>query len=292
MKIDDVYRRLQQFFEISDLGKAHYFLGMEIVHENGMYSISLCSYIAQTIRKFELGEAKPYTDGYRVSSRFGNKSAAAGWAILSKRGPSVHRCNSSTRYSKHRWDPWQESESDWTAAKRILRYLKGTQDRRLELGQPREAGNILVAYSGADWAGDVSSRKSATGCVIFNSSGAIGWISRKQNSVTLSSMEAEYCALSETCQELLWIRRLPKDFNEEQQQPTLVFEDNQSCLSFVSSDRMSKRSKHIESREHFVRDLCNRREIRLEYCPTDSMVVDIFTKPFAAIKHHRFSGML
>lgn len=265
-----------------------------------MYSISLRSYIAQTIRKFGMSEAKPSRTpmdiGYPQDSET-SQSLQDGQHYRSLVGALLYiavtaRPDIANTVGILGRKVSSPSESDWTAAKRILRYLKGTQDWRLVLGQSREEGNRLVAYSDADWAGDVSSRKSTTGCVIFYNGGAISWISRKQNSVTLSSMEAEYCALSETCQELLWIRRLLKDFNEEQQQPTLVFEDNQSCLSFVSSDRMSKRSKHIETRQHFVRDLCDRREIRLEYCPTECMVADIFTKPLAAIKHHRFSEML
>lgn len=105
-------------------------------------------------------------------------------------------------------------------------------------------------------------------------------------------MEAEYFALSEVCQEIVWIRRLLKDLDQAQDEPTTVYEDNQSCLSFISSDRPSKRSKHIETHQHFVRNLCDRREVRMEYCPTDLMVADILTKPLGTIKHQFFAEML
>lgn len=150
----------------------------------------------------------------------------------------------------------------------------------------------LVAYSDADWAGDASNRKSTTGGVFYFNGGVINWISRKQQSVSLSTIEAEYFALSEVCQEIVWIRRLLKDLDQAQDEPTTVYEDNQSCLSFISSDRPSKRSKHIETHQHFVRNLCDRREVRMEYCPTDLMVADILTKPLGTIKHQFFAEML
>lgn len=301
--IDEVYRGLQQFFDISDLGKARYFLGMEIDQEDGFYSISLCSYIEKMISKFGMADAKtcrtPMDVGYPQDTETseplqdGDKYRSLVGALLYvavTARPDI--ANTVGILGRKVSCP---TELDWTAAKKILRFLKATRKWKLVLGPSLTAGGAdsgLVAYSDADWAGDVSTRKSTTGCVIFFNGGAVNWISRKQNSVTLSSMEAEYCALSETCQELLWIRRLLKDFNEEQDHPTTVFEDNQSCLSFVSSDRLSKRSKHIETRRNFVRDLCDRREIRLEYCPTGSMIADVLTKPLGANKHLMFSEML
>ena len=87
------------------------------------------------------------------------------------------------------------SEADWVAAKRVVRYLLATKSYRLEYGNVD--GN-LVCYSDADWAGDQKTRKSTTGLVFLLCGGAISWASRLQGSVTLSSMESEYVALSET----------------------------------------------------------------------------------------------
>lgn len=105
-------------------------------------------------------------------------------------------------------------------------------------------------------------------------------------------MEAEYLALSETCREAIWLRQLLRDLGETQDQPTLVLEDNQGCLSFVRSERKSRRSKHIDTRERFVQELCVRKEVRLLYCPTDRMLADIMTKPLGPVKHREFSELL
>lgn len=172
----------------------------------------------------------------------------------------------------------------------MLRYLKGTRDWRLQLGG--EKAEELVAFSDSDWAGDKSTRKSTTGYVVFYGGGAVCWVSRRQSCVTLSTMEAEYVALAETCQEVVWLRRLLDDFGEGKQQATLINEDNQGCLSFARSERSSKRSKHIETKHHFVRDLCDKGEVVLQYCPTDQMTADILTKPLGFVKHRQFAEQL
>lgn len=182
------------------------------------------------------------------------------------------------------------TEIDWTTAKRVVRYLKATKDWKLKLGC--EGGKLLEAYSDSDWAGDPDTRKSTTGFVIFYAGGAVSWASRRQDCVSLSSMEAEYVALGETCQDVLWLRRLLSDIGENQECATTVHEDNQGCLCFVRSERTSKRTKHIETKESFIKDLCDRGIVKLQYCPTDEMKADILTKALGNIKHDRFTELL
>ncbi|XP_062704578.1 uncharacterized protein LOC134286895 [Aedes albopictus] len=182
------------------------------------------------------------------------------------------------------------TESDWTAAKRVVRYLKGTADWKLKLGGAET--NNLVAYSDADWTGDPGTRKSMTGSIAFFAGGAVSWMSRRQDCVSLSSMEAEFIALGETCQEILWMRRLLNDLGEKETTATTVREDNQFCLAFAQSARISKRSKHVETKRCFIKDLCERGTVKLEYCQTDEMKADLLTKPLGAVKHHRFSTSL
>lgn len=149
-----------------------------------------------------------------------------------------------------------------------------------------------MAFSDSDWAGDTGTRKSTTGFVLFYSGGAVSWASRRQDCVTLSTLEAEYVALTETCQEVVWMRRLLRDLGEEQTTATVVHEDNQGCLSFAQSERSSKRSKHIETKRHFVKNLCERGEVALVYCPTEDMKADVLTKPLGRVKHHHFASEL
>ncbi len=145
----------------------------------------------------------------------------------------------------------------------------------------------MLGFSDADWAGDQEDRKSNTGFVFKLNGAAISWVSRKQNCVTLSSMEAEFVALTEATQEVVWLRKVLAEMGEIQTNPTCMFEDNQSCISFVKNGRLNKRSKHIDTKKNYIKDMCDK-EIMLRYCPTEDMVADIMTKPLGCVKLHKF----
>ncbi|KXJ83585.1 hypothetical protein RP20_CCG003950 [Aedes albopictus] len=105
-------------------------------------------------------------------------------------------------------------------------------------------------------------------------------------------MEAEYIALSEACKEVVWLRRLLADFDAEQHGPTIIFEDNTSCISFVEVERQSRLSKHIDTRMHFTKDLVQRGIVGLKYCATETMVADVLTKPVGSVKQKQFATAL
>lgn len=105
-------------------------------------------------------------------------------------------------------------------------------------------------------------------------------------------MESEYVALGEAAQEVVWLRRLLADMGETLDGPTCIMEDNQGCIQFVHSDRINRRSKHIETKERYVRELCDQKVIRLEYCPTEIMAADILTKPLGTLKVRQLCGLL
>ena len=175
---------------------------------------------------------------------------------------------------------------DWNEAKRILKYLKSTQDLKLTLSSC--TFGKINCYVDADWAGEICDRKSNTGFIIRIGSSVINWVSRKQTCVALSSTEAEFVSLAECCQELLWTIMLMKDFGYFVDEPIEIMEDNQSCIKMVYSDRTEKRSKHIDTKFNFVKDLARNGTIKLTYCPTENMIADILTKPLQRIKLEKF----
>lgn len=177
------------------------------------------------------------------------------------------------------------TELDWVEAKRIVRYLKGTKDLKLVLGTfESEEKNILLGYSDANWAEDATDRKSNSGYLFKFNGGTISWACRKQSCVALSSAEAEYIALAEICQEVVWLRSLLEDFNEKQMQPTIIYEDNQSYIKLVYKEKYSKRTKHISTKYNYVKNLSDTDITRYMYCPTEIMVADILTKPLQQVK--------
>lgn len=170
------------------------------------------------------------------------------------------------------------SQTDWTEAERTLRYLKSTADLNLELGGTGQLG----ACVDADWVGDHQDRKSNSG-LIFHLGGPISWAARKQQCVTLSSTEAEYVALSDACHELLWLQKLLKDVDERPAGPIVVREDNQSCIAMLRAEGGSRRTKHIDTRFNFIRDLVSNNIIEVLYCPTELMIADFLTKPLSKV---------
>lgn len=134
-------------------------------------------------------------------------------------------------------------EQHWVAAKHELRYLKGTVD--LELCYKKNDANLkLVAYSDADWAADLNDRRSVTGyCFSLCESGPIiSWKSKKQQTVALSTCEAEYMALSATAQESLYLVNLINGMdNVLEYAPVTVFEDNQGAIALSKITCMSSK---------------------------------------------------
>ena len=102
------------------------------------------------------------------------------------------------------------------------------------------------------------------------------WASNRQASVSLSSMEAELVALSETLKSSLWLARLLGEFGYAVKPELLV--DNQATIKLVQNPQFHKRSKHIEVRHYFVREKYQRKEIEIRYCPSESNLADMLTK--------------
>ena len=175
----------------------------------------------------------------------------------------------------------------WQAAKMVLRYLKGTTT--LGITFEREKRLSLRGHCDADYAGDEDTRKSTTGYVFQIQGGAISWRTGRQKSVTLSSTEAEYVALAEATKEVVHLRRLLAEIGEDQDEPTVVYEDNQSCIALAKSDRRKQRTKHIDVSRHFIKQYLDDGTLSLQWKEGKSMVADILTKPLGPLlfKRHR-----
>jgi hypothetical protein len=178
----------------------------------------------------------------------------------------------------------------WKAVLQILKYLQGTKHLLLTLGGKAKA-ITLGAYSDADWAGDLDGRRSRTGFVIMINDWPIAWSAKLQVSVALSSTEAEYVALSATAKEVIACRHLLTELGFEQENPTIVFEDNDSCIAIAEGQKKHPGVKHIDIRHHFIKDRIKQGDIVLERKPTKDMVADIFTKnlPGISFSQHRLS---
>ena len=101
---------------------------------------------------------------------------------------------------------------------------------------------------------------------------------KKQPIVTLYSAEAEYVAATGAACQAVWMIRMLKYLSQNQQEPTTIFRDNNSSISLSKNHVFHKKTKHIDTRYHFIRELVNNKEICLEFCRDEDQLVDIFTK--------------
>jgi hypothetical protein len=146
------------------------------------------------------------------------------------------------RLSQHLRDP---SDAHWQAAVRILQYLKTTSHLKLRLG-----GALTCAgYSDSDWAKDRDNRRSTSAYTYRIGDGAIPWKSRKQATVSLSSTEAKYKALSDSCKEGLWIRHILTKLCLCPDEPVPLHVDNKAL---AKNPEHHARTKHIHTRFHFI----------------------------------------
>lgn len=285
-------------FEITVLGDVKQFLGMKVQRMNdGSFSLSQTAYINKVIERFGMTDAKvskiPMDPGYlnddddtkKLPNNEQYRSLVGALLYLSVcTRPDIATATSILARSVS-----EPTVRDWNEAKRVLRYLKGTSTLSLVLKShvPNIEGDI-VTYTDADFAGYRKDCKSNSGYVVFYNGAPIDWTCRKQDSVSLSSCESEYISLAETCQELLWIKRLIQEVLNKTISPPIVKEDNQSAIEMVKSKKIKRRSKHIDTKYHFVRDLYQKGQIIIQYCPTEDMIADMMTKPLNRIKLEKF----
>jgi len=171
------------------------------------------------------------------------------------------------------------------ALKRILCYVRGTLHLGLLL-RPSSSSDLVV-YIDVDWAGCPDTRKSTSGYAVFLSDNFISWSSKRQNTVSRSSAEAEYRAVADGVAKATWLRQLLHEFHtplrraklvSPLRRATLVYCDNISAVYMSSNPVHHQRSKHIEIDLHFVRERVSVGDLRVLYVPTSSQYADIFTK--------------
>lgn len=170
------------------------------------------------------------------------------------------------------------TKSLWTQAKRTIRYLKETMDLGLVYTKKTE-DKTIETYSDADWAGNATDRKSMTGSVSQYNGNTVAWLSRKQTCVALSTVEAEYVAAATSACELLYLKGLYMDFNGlNSEVKCVLYMDNIGAIQLSKSFENSKRAKHIDTKNHFVKDLVLSKKVDVQYIPTENNLADLCTK--------------
>lgn len=177
------------------------------------------------------------------------------------------------------------------AAKRILRYVKGTLDFGLIYSQDSD-NEVLIGYSDSDLAGNVEDRKSTGGMVFYLNKSLITWASQKQKCVALSYCEAEFMAATAAACQAVWLRKLLSQITECNIGPVMLFIDNKSAIDLAKYPVFHGRRKHIDIRYHFIRECVENGEIVIKHVCSEEQRADSLTKALTSVKFEIMRNLL
>lgn len=270
-------------FRMKDMGPAKGCIGIRInLNDDGTIELDQQTYIREVLKRFGMEDCKPLgnpcdinaklskiTDDEIINSVPYQEAIGCLLFIAQATRPDISfAVNNVSRFNN------AHTQAHWGAVKRIMRYLKKTVDYKLMY---RKSEGNLEAFTDADWASDIDSRRSVSGYVFNLSGGAISWKSHKQPTVALSSTEAEYVALAEAVQESIWLAQLCKELGVKMT-PVVINCDNQSAIKLAESTGYRPRTKHIDIKYHFLRYHVEQKNIKVEFVPTEENVADVLTK--------------
>jgi len=170
-----------------------------------------------------------------------------------------------------------------------MRYLRGTINVAFDYGADDRID--MIGYVDVDHAGNHATRRSMTGYIFALNGMAVTWASQRQSVVALSTCEAEYIAMAEPAKETLWLRTFLRELDFEGG-PMLVRGDNQGALKLAESEEHHRRTKHIDVRFRFLRDIIENGSLQLEYVITEDNMADALTKALFRQRFERLRSLM
>ncbi|GKV02840.1 hypothetical protein SLEP1_g15229 [Rubroshorea leprosula] len=282
-EIARLQEKLSIRFDMKNLGELNHFLGLKVENlENGIF-VTQRNYAEKLVAKFDLKEGKKCSTPLDINTRLRRDECS----LLSSPQPyrvlvgsliylTITRPDIAfsvglvSRFMQAPRKPHLE------AVKQILKYVNTTLD--MGLFYKKEANFSLLGFTDADFGGDLVDRKSTSGYVFLYGGTGISWCSKKQDSVSLSTTEAEYKASALAAQECVWLQRLIEDLDSPIQGSTSLYGDNQSAIRLATNPVCYARTKHIEVEHHFIREKVLEGTISALEVRSQDNVADIFTK--------------
>jgi hypothetical protein len=280
---EEFSRIMIQKFEMSMMGELKYFLGFQTKQLQEGTFISQTKYIQDILKKFGMKNDKSIktptgTNGH-LDLDTGSKSVDQK-VYRSMIGSLLYLCASRPDImlsvcmcARFQTNP---KKVHLRAVKRIMRSLVYTP--KFGLWYPKGSTFDLIGYSDTDYAGCKIDRKSTSRTCQFLERSLVSWASKKQNSVALSTAEAEYFAAGHCCAQLLWMRQIVRDYGYKLSKVPLLC-DNESAIRMADNPVEHNCTKHIDIRYHFLRDHQQKGDIKIAYVSTHNQLADIFNKP-------------
>ncbi|XP_065627490.1 secreted RxLR effector protein 161-like [Quercus suber] len=167
-------------------------------------------------------------------------------------------------------------ESHMIALKRIIKYVKTIAN--FGVWYSKNTNDVLVGYFDVNCARNADDRESTSRDCFYVGNNLVSWMGKKQNSISISTTEAEYIAAGSCCTQLLWMQKLLLAYGIRQEHLT-IYCDNTNAINISKNPIQYSRTKHIEIRHHFIREFVEDGTLTLEFIHTDDQKADLFTKP-------------
>lgn len=285
-QLEKISNELGKRFKMKHLGDLREFLGIRATRTVDSITLDQTTYIEQIVKQFGMTDAAnistPMDATYHTTlddekeDKYPTREAIGCLTYIANatRPDISFAVNNLARHVSH------PTKRLWNAIKRIIRYLKTTKTIGLTF---RKSNLALEAWADSDFAGDLHDRKSTSGWALTIGGNTVAWKSQKQKAVSLSTTEAEYIAACEASKEAIWLRDLLQELKLAENKVTLLNQDNQSAIFLEKNHSVKQRSKHIDIKYHFIRDLVQQGSITIRYCPTHEMTADMLTKPLSKL---------
>ncbi|CAL9002439.1 unnamed protein product [Prunus brigantina] len=288
---------MMKHYEMTYLGLLYHFLGMGVVQTDKHIFLHQKKYATKVIEKFGLKSCKsvvtPLVTSERLCKEDGSEMADESeyrQIVGSLLYPTATRPDimfASSLLARFMHNPTKKHIG---TSKRVLRYIQGTLDYGIEFKKGK--ATTLIGYCDSDWAGSEDDRRSTSGYAFTLVSGMFSWASIKQNTVALSTAEAEYVSAAEATSQAKWLRFVLEDFGEEQVEGTPILCDNTSAIAMAKNPVFHQKSRHISRKFHFIREAIQAKEVELIYCKTEDQIADILTKALSKDRFVHLRGLL
>lgn len=297
--IETIKAMLKNEFEMTDIGKIDTFLGVSVNYDwkNQKISMNQSSYLKKVLKKFNMTDCKPINtpmengidlrggdpDDY-CNAPYRELIGCLTYATIASRPDLAAATNYFSRFQSN------FNDEHFKYAKRILRYIKATEDLNL-VYKRNDGAAAIVGYTDSDYASDKNDRKSISGYVFKVFGNTVSWSSKKQTCVSQSSTEAEYVALAQGMNEGKWLQALLTELKIKCDASITIYEDNTSCISAATNAKDHKRMKQIDVEHHYIRDEIAKGTFKLEHIQTGEQTADIMTKGLSEklFVKHRFN---
>jgi len=282
-QVGEFKQKMMQVFEMTDIGLMRFFLEMGIMQSKEEIFICQKKYAKEILKKFHIENCKPTTTPMNQKDKFNKEDGTT--RVDEEKFRSLIGCllyltattpdilNATSLLSRFMHCP---HEIHMRAAKRILRYIKGTYSFGVKFLKYQELR--LHGFSYSDCGGFIDDMKSTSGFCFNLGSIIFSWSSKKQDIVAQFTIEAEFIAATTTVNQALWLQKILCDSHMEEEEATKISIDNQAAIEISHNPVFYGKTKHFNIKLYFLREVQRNGDVKLIYCNSEDQFADLFTK--------------